>query len=104
MSPETRNARFFRPMVSVEDFAPAPMVNDLHTTLVVTAGWFAPVNDASPITTSTDDVGTPLDQFDAVFQTVLVLPVHDVDCPKAFPSNKRVRIDILMTNRITTNR
>lgn len=39
-----------------------------------------PVKLASPIVTSEEEVGTPLDQLDAVVQLVLVVPVHDVDC------------------------
>ena len=76
--PETVKLLFTDPRVSVDTFVPAPIVSDLHEELAVTDGWFAPVKFASPIITSTVEVGTPDVQFEAVPQEVLVIPFHEV--------------------------
>lgn len=59
---------------------PPPTVNERVVAAAVIDGSKVPVKSSSPITASTPAVGTPLVQFPAVAQAVLVVPRQLVVC------------------------
>lgn len=79
----------FRDMVRTVALVPVPNKSERQFELEEIEGWKVPVNDASPIIAVLVASGTPLVQFDAVAQFVLVVPRQLVCATEASGTQKK---------------